>query len=161
MTTIRGQATALVEAPPDAVFAKVTDLAALPSWNEAMTAVCELPEHVTPGAEWVVEFHVLGRSWRSRSRCDSIDPTARRFTHRTGTDDGNPSSAEWEWTVAPVAPAESGSRVTVTWTLHPVTFWRRVLLARVRNRQLARREVPTSLAALGRVTNREATDTFT
>jgi hypothetical protein len=32
--------------------------------------------------------------------------------------------------------------------LRPVTFWRRVLLGRIRARQLARTEVPTSLAAL-------------
>ncbi|HET6875285.1 MAG TPA: SRPBCC family protein [Acidimicrobiales bacterium] len=156
MTTIKGQATAVVEAPADSVFTKLTDLTALPSWNEAMTRVCEVPDQLAPGAEWVVEFHVLGRTWRSRSRCESIDSVARRFTHRTGTDDGNQSYAEWEWAVE---PAGSGSRVTATWTLHPVTFWRRVLLARVRARQLGQREVPASLAALGRVTNRGAVGT--
>ena len=157
MTTIRGQVTAVVEASPDAVFTTLTDLSALPSWNEAMTTVCELPARLAPGAEWVVEFHVLGRTWRSRSRCESIDPAARRFIHRTGTDDGNPSYAQWEWAVD---PADPGSRVTVTWMLHPVTFWRRVLLARVRARQLAR-EVPTSLAALGRVASPKAVGTAT
>lgn len=156
MTTVRGEASAVVDAAPDAVFAKLTDLAGLPSWNEAMTRVCEVPDELTPGAEWVVEFHVLGRTWRSRSRCEHIDGRARRFVHRTSTDDGNPSYAEWEWTVA---QAGFASRVTVAWTLHPVTFWRRVLLARVRASQLARREVPTSLAALGRVVGRGTMDT--
>ena len=41
--------------------------------------------------------------------------------------------------------------MTVTWELHPVTFWRRMLLARIRGGQLAHTEVPTSLAALAAV----------
>ena len=36
----------------------------------------------------------------------------------------------------------------MTWTLNPQTFWRRVLLGRIRQRQLTKTEVPTSLAAL-------------
>jgi hypothetical protein len=38
----------------------------------------------------------------------------------------------------------------VTWELHPATFWRRVLLVRIRARQLSRTEIPASLAALAR-----------
>ncbi|MGH9205822.1 MAG: SRPBCC family protein [Acidimicrobiales bacterium] len=148
MTAINGNAGAEVGAGSEAVFAKITGLGELPSWNAVMTRVCEQPVRLEPGAQWVVEFHVLGRTWRSRSRCEAIDCDGCRFIYRTQTDDGNPSYATWEWTVTPIG---ARSRVEVSWELHPVTFWRRVLLAKVRNRQLARQEVPASLAALDRV----------
>jgi uncharacterized protein YndB with AHSA1/START domain len=148
MSEIRGKTTATIAASPDEVFAKITDMNGLPSWNSAMTRVCEQPARLETGAEWVVEFHVLGRTWLSRSRCEAIDPTARRFVYRSCTDDGNPSHAQWEWNVT---PAEQGSRVEVAWQLHPVTFWRRVLLGKIRARQLAHGEVAASLAELGRV----------
>jgi hypothetical protein len=45
--------------------------------------------------------------------------------------------------------ASNVREVTVTWTLNPQTFWRRVLMGRMRQRQLTKTEVPTSLAALG------------
>lgn len=137
---------AVVPADPDAVFAAVTDLARLPEWNARMTRAVELPARLVPGAEWVVEFEVYGRKWRSRSCLESVDAGERSFAYRTQTDDGNPSYAEWRWQVE---PADGGSRVSVSWTLHPRTFWRRTLLARIRARQLARTEVPASLAALG------------
>ena len=38
--------------------------------------------------------------------------------------------------------------MTVSWDLYPATFWRRVLLGRVRARQLARTELPASLTVL-------------
>jgi uncharacterized protein YndB with AHSA1/START domain len=134
-----------VNAASDAVFAEITDVAGLPAWNAAMTRVCEKPASLEPGTEWVVEFHWMGRTWRSRSRCQVIDPASLRFTHRTQTDDGNPSYADWEWTVT---PAGDRSTSEVSWELHPSTFWRRVLLAKIRNRQLATVEVPASLSAL-------------
>lgn len=94
----------------------------------------------------MVELHALGQTWPSRSRIEAIDATERRFAYHACTDDGNLSYTQWTWTVA---EAPAGSRVTVTWDLHPATFWRRVLLARIRARQLARTEVPASLRALG------------
>ena len=145
MSILTGMTTGVIEAAPLEVFAKLTNLSGLPSWNVAMTKVWELPENLEPGAEWVVECHVLGRSWRSRSRCEVFDPDAGPFAYRSGTDDGNPSYARWEWTVTPAGDATA---VEVRWELHPVTFWRRVLLGRIRARQLAKAEVPTSLGAL-------------
>lgn len=136
----------VLEAGPDAVFDTLTDLAHLPEGNAVIRRVLELPPRVEVGAEWVVELHALGRTWPSRSRIEVIDPTARRFTYHSRTDDGNPSLARWTWVVADDPP---GSRVTVTWDLHAATFWRRVLLARIRARQLARTEIPASLRALG------------
>jgi hypothetical protein len=129
----------------DVAFAALTDLARLPEWNEQMTAVVERPERLVPGAQWVVELAVFGRRWRSRSTVGMIDAEARRFEYRTQTDDGNPSFTNWSWQVE---PREQGCRVSVDWALHPATFWRRVLFARVRARQLAHHEVPASLAAL-------------
>lgn len=57
----------------------------------------------------------------------------------------DPSYAEWVWTVAPTS---EGCEISVSWQLHPATFWRRALLARIRQRQLRRTEVPASLTAL-------------
>lgn len=145
MTTIRGDVTAELAADAGAVFDTITDIGRLPSWNAVMTRVCDQPATLEAGSEWVVEFHVLGRTWGSRSRCELIDRDGRLFSHRTQTDDGNPSYANWQWVVTPLGDR---SEVHVSWELHPATFWRRVLLARVRNRQLARTEVPASLAAL-------------
>lgn len=140
-------ASTFVPATPDAVFGTLIDIARLPEWNGAMTSVIAQPDRLETGSEWVVEFHALGQTWRSRSVAEEIDLAGRRFVYRSGTDDGNPSYARWTWEVADDA---GGSRVTVTWELRPVTFWRRVLLARIRARQLARTEVPASLAALAR-----------
>ena len=138
-------ATAVVAASPEAVFSTLTDIAELPAWNARMTSVIDQPVELAVDAEWVVEFHALGQTWRSRSTVEQLDVAGRRFAYRSATDDGNPSYARWTWEVA---DDPAGSRVTVTWELHPVTFWRRILLARIRARQLRRTELPTSLAAL-------------
>jgi hypothetical protein len=76
---------------------------------------------------------------------ETLDPARRRFEYLAGTDDGNPSRALWTWQVD---DDPLGSRVTVSWDLRPITFWRRVLFVRIRGRQLARTEVPGSLRAL-------------
>lgn len=146
--TITGSATAAIPTTPAAVFSTLTNLDGLPSWNDKMTRVVEQPESLQPGAEWVVEFHALGSTWRSRSVADELDAVRGRFAYRSRTDDGNPSEARWTWDVV---ADPGGSRVTVSWSLRPVTFWRRVLLGRIRARQLARTEVPASLAALASV----------
>jgi uncharacterized protein YndB with AHSA1/START domain len=143
--TITGSSSVVVPANPDSVFAMLTNIEGLPSWNSRMTRVVEQPALLQPGSEWVVEFRVFGRTWHSRSTLDEFDPGGRRFTYRSRTDDGNPSEASWAWTVA---DDPAGARVTVSWSLRPVTFWRRVLLGPIRARQLAHTEVPASLAAL-------------
>lgn len=143
-----GSVTAYVKAPPDEVFALVTSVDRLPEWNDVIRRVVEAPGELAPGAEWVVECSTLRMTWRSRSRLVALDPEARRFVHRSGTDDGNPSWAQWTWEV--LAEGD-GSRVTVTWELHPATVGRKALMAPMRARMLARREVPASLSALARV----------
>jgi len=135
----------VLDAPPDAVFTTLTDIGRLPEWNKIITRVLDQPPALVPGAEWVVELHALGQTWPSRSRVEVIDLGQRRFAYRSCSDDGNPSYAVWTWTVA---DDPAGSRVTVSWDLHPATFWRRVLLARIRARQLAKTELPTSLQNL-------------
>lgn len=140
-------ASTVVPATADAVFRTLTDIARLPEWNDVMTSVIEKPDRLETGAHWLVEFHALGQTWRSRSVVEEIDMASRRFVYQSRTDDGNPSYARWRWEVSVHA---DGSQVSVTWELHPVTFWRRVLLVRIRSRQLARTEIPASLAALAR-----------
>lgn len=137
-----------IAADPDAVFRTITDLEALPTWNHAITRVLDLPPDLAEGREWVVEVRALGKSWPSRSRLEVLDIDGRRFRYRSGTDDGNPSYALWEWIVR---AAPGGCDVQVIWSVNPRTFWRRVLFAHVRTAQLRRREVPTSLLALAAV----------
>jgi hypothetical protein len=128
------------------LFAVVTDVDRLPEWNSIIRDVVERPSVLARDAEWVVELSAMGNTWRSRSRVLEHDVAALRFAYRSRTDDGNPSYGDWCWQVV---GDQGGSRVTVTWDLHPQTFWRRVLLAPVRNRQL-KREVRASLRALER-----------
>lgn len=137
--------TAHVGAEPTVVFAALTDPARLPHWNAAVRRVVEAPPSLTQGAEWVVEMHILGRTWHSRAEVTELDAEKLVFRHRSRTDDGNPSFADWSWTVTPT-PA-GGSDVTVSWDLHPQTFWRRVLFVHVRRWQL-RGEVAASMRAL-------------
>ena len=81
---------------------------------------------------------------------EAIDPIGRVFAYRSATDDGNPSYALWTWVVTDHA---DGALVTVACELHPRTFWRRVLLVRIRSRQLAHTELTHSLAALATATD--------
>lgn len=134
-----------LDVEPDAALRTIVDVHTLPSWNKAITRVLDAPATLTVGDEWVVELSALGQTWSSRSRLIALDRDARRFSYRSATDDGNPSYAEWTWTAA---EAPGGCEVTVTWTLNPQTFWRRALLGRVRQHQLIKTEVPTSLVAL-------------
>jgi uncharacterized protein YndB with AHSA1/START domain len=135
----------VLNAAPETVFATLVDLAGLPRWNDAIVALVEAPDALSPGSEWVVEMAALGQHWHSRSTVLELDPATGVFAYRSRTDDGNPSFADWRWVVRPRGEA---SHVTVTWDLHPMTFWRRRLLVHVRNSQLARTEVPRSLDAL-------------
>ena len=138
-------ATKVIAADPDDVFRLLAEPGRLPDWNRKIVRLVEAPEPLTTGSQWVVELSALGQSWLSRSTVVALDATKRRFAYRTQTDDGNPSYADWTWQVADAA---DGCTVTVTLGLHPVTFWRRVLLAKVRSRQLRRQELPESLDAL-------------
>ena len=138
-------ASQFVAAPADDVFALITTPERLPDWNGAIVRVVDAPDQLCRGAEWVVQLSALGQSWPSRSTVVDIDPQARRFAYRSQTDDGNPSYADWSWSIA---EAPGGCEVTVSYALHPATFWRRVLLSRIRSWQLRRRELPASLHAL-------------
>jgi uncharacterized protein YndB with AHSA1/START domain len=139
------QATGLVSARPDVVFDLLTTPARMSEWNRAIVRTTDAPAQLESGAQWVVEMHALGQSWPSRSTVKVLDKATREFSYRSQTDDGNPSYTDWSWQVA---DAPRGCDVTVSYTLHPATFWRRVLLAKVRARQLRRQEPPASLNAL-------------
>lgn len=138
-------ATRFVAAPPDDVFGLITAPERLPEWNRAIVCVVDAPDELQPGAEWVVQLSALGQSWPSRSTVADIDSQARHFAYRSQTDDGNPSYADWSWQVA---EAPGGCEVTVSCALRPATFWRRVLLAKIRGWQLQRQELPASLREL-------------
>jgi hypothetical protein len=133
-----------VAVAPGAVFSLLTDVARLPEWNDAITEVLELPDRLAPGSVWKVRLHALGQTWVSRSTLLELDEANRRFRHRSQSDDGNPSFADWEWDVAPDG---TGAKVTVTVALYPRTFWRKYLLVHLRRPSL-RREMKASLAAL-------------
>jgi uncharacterized protein YndB with AHSA1/START domain len=138
-------ASQFIAAPADDVFALITTPDRLPDWNGAIVRVVDAPDQLSPRAEWVVQLSALGQSWPSRSTVVDIDPQTRHFAYRSQTDDGNPSYADWAWSIAEVP---GGCEVTVSCALHPATFWRRVLLSRIRSWQLRRRELPASLHAL-------------
>ncbi|MFF2502692.1 SRPBCC family protein [Streptomyces sp. NPDC058067] len=146
---LTGALSASFRAPPDDVFALVTDLDRLPEWNRAVTEVLDRPAALAPGAEWVVRVRPAGLpSWRSRSWLEELDPQRRVFRHRSKADDKNPSHAEWLWQVD---EEPEGSRLTVSWELHPMTAGRKFLAAPLRGRMLVTSEVPDSLAALARM----------
>jgi uncharacterized protein YndB with AHSA1/START domain len=146
---LKGSATTTVSAAPDDVFATITDLSRLSEWNPVIKETVESPTALDPGSEWLVRCQAVGAmKWNSRSRCEELLLTERKFMHRSCTDDGNPSYAIWTWQVT---PSDGGARVDVTWELHPVTFWRRLLMARIRHRML-RKEVSQSLALLVHLT---------
>ena len=136
-----------VDAPPTTVLEQVTDIARLPEWNRAITAVLESPARLIAGAVWKVRLHALGQTWVSASTLSELNEAVGRFRYRSQTDDGNPSYADWEWLVAGDGP---GSQVTVTVTLHPATFWRKHLLVKLR-RPALRREMQASLRALAAI----------
>jgi uncharacterized protein YndB with AHSA1/START domain len=138
------RATKVIHADADTVFQLITDPHRLHTWNRIVQRTIEAPVEITPGAQWIIEMHALGQTWHSISTAVSIDPKVRQFMHRSATDDGNPSYADWTWTVTPDA---EGCVVEVSAALHPATFWRRVLLAKIRARQLGR-ELPESLDRL-------------
>jgi hypothetical protein len=117
----------------------------LPEWNPAITEVIEAPERLEPGTVWRVRVHALGQSWVSKSQVIVLDTAAGRFAYRSQSDDGNPSYADWEWHVESDG---DGSRVTVTVDLHPLSFWRKHVLIRIR-RPALRKEMQRSVAALG------------
>jgi uncharacterized protein YndB with AHSA1/START domain len=141
----RGEATAVIDADPDLVFAAITDPARLPLWNRRIAGIVQPPARpLAEGVEWKVQMAVPPARWVSRTRVLSYDPQQRRVRHRSQSDDGNPTYVDWTWTVTPTGGA---SHVHVDWDAHVKTFWRQLLFAKLRRSQLTD-EVPVSLGAL-------------
>lgn len=133
-----------IEAPPDAVFARIIDVAKLPAWNSAIREVTEQPQTLTPGVIWKVRIHALGSTWVSKSEVVELDRTSRRFSYRSQSDDGNPSYADWTWTV----DAEgAGAKVTVSFGINPKSFFRKYFGIHIRKPGL-RKEIKASLDRL-------------
>ena len=148
MARLTGNVIERLSVPSDDVFAILTDAHRLPDWNEKIHHVVDAPTRAPRrGDEWLVEVRAMGSRWNSRSRIEEVDPLAKRFSLRSQTDDGNPSFARWTWQIT---PTEGGSEVTVSWEVNPKTFWRTILLSRIRHRQL-KQEVRESLRAAERV----------
>lgn len=146
LNEFRGKASQLIDAAPQDVFAAITDLDRLPTWNAHVPKLVERPDRpLAKGVEWVVRINAMGSHWHSRSRVVAYDPEQGRFEHFTQSDDGNPSYANWRWQVTPTG--DGRSRLDVEWDVHPRTFWRRALFAKIRRRQLPN-EVTASLAKL-------------
>ena len=145
LTDFHGQASAIIDVAPAEAFTAITAIDRLPEWNKRIAAVTGTPRMpLAEGIEWTVQMHVPPAKWPSRSRVLTYDPVRLLFEHTSQSDDGNPSYAVWRWSVIPDA---DGTRVTVEWTGHPKTFWRRLLFARLRRKQL-HTEAPASLHAL-------------
>lgn len=147
MKPLEGNITEQLSAPADKLFDLISNAERLPEWNETIHHVVVAPDGETqPGDEWVVEVRAMASRWNSRSRIEKVDRDAGRFALRSQTDDGNPSYAKWEWALTPV---DGHTDVTVSWQIHPKTFWRKFLLSRIRHRQL-KEEVRGSLRAAER-----------
>ncbi len=145
MQEIHGTTTRTVDAPPEAIFALITDIDRLPEWNEAIENVVERPAGLDTGTEWVVKMHPNRMmSWKSRSSVEEIDRQGFRFGYRTRNEDGNPSYTLWRWEAD---PDDSGTKVSVRWDVYLKTLDRRLLAGPIRQRQL-RKEVAASLRAM-------------
>jgi uncharacterized protein YndB with AHSA1/START domain len=145
LTEFHGTETVQLAAEAHDVFDLLIDVERLPEWNAHVHHVIKRPDRpLAPGVEWVIQMRAMGTKWPSRSRALTVDRAALSFEHRSCSDDGNPSYALWSWQVTPTA---DGSTLTVTWTAHPRSFWRQLLLARARRPILAD-EVKASLAGL-------------
>ena len=145
LTDFHGQASTIIDAAPAEVFTAITAIGRLPEWNQRIAAVTRTPGMpLAEGAEWTVQMYVPPARWPSRSRVLTHDPVRLLFEYISQSDDGNPSYILWRWSIVPEG---NGTRVTVGWTGHPKTFWRRLVFARLRRKQL-QNEVPASLHAL-------------
>ena len=145
VTEFHGTETIQLSASAPDVFDLLVDVDRLPEWNAHVHHVIERPERpLSPGVEWVIQMRAMGGRWPSRSHALSVDRTALSFEHRSCSDDGNPSFALWSWRVS---PSDHGSRLTVSWSANPRSFWRKLLIARAR-RPLLADEVRASLAGM-------------
>lgn len=149
----RGRSSIHVDAPPEAVFAVVTDLPGLPSWNSRMTGVVEVPPELREGAEWVVGFAIAGVRFTCRSHVLELDRASHRFVYRSKREVSDPSFTIWSWKVEPEA---DGSRVILDWEMRSATLFRKKVVAPLRGRQIERSDVPASLAALAEEAVRRA-----
>lgn len=140
----RNRASIVIARPPSEVFAFITDIDRLPTWNDLITDIVTRPAELQPGAVWKVSMAQGPMRWVSRSTVVEYDPQHLRFVYRSGTDDDNPSFAMWSWQVV---RHPTGSELTVSWSVNPRTRIRRWLLAPIRARRLGA-EVPTSLVRL-------------
>jgi Polyketide cyclase / dehydrase and lipid transport len=145
LTEFHGIETIELSRTPSEVFDLLVDVEQLPGWNAHVHHVITPPDRpLAEGVEWVIQMRAMGTKWPSRARALTVDRAGMHFEHRSCSDDGNPTYGLWSWQVV---PTPGGCQLTVSWTVHPRSFWRKLLLARLRRPVLAD-EVRASLAGL-------------
>jgi len=96
--------TADIAAPPDRVWAVITDILSYPLWHPGVTRV-ELLTPSAPNPTWR-EFTKDGSMTYATIAADAPTRLVARIADR-----GLPFGGEWEWTIL---PTPGGSRVTIT-----------------------------------------------
>ena len=125
-TTSRGRVINLA-APAREVFDLLIDADRLPEWNVQYHEVLRSPGRpIGLGDEWMVDLHAMGRRTSISSRATEVNPAALHFEHRSCSE-GDASSVAWSWQVT---SQQSGTSLTVSWTLGPMSVWRRLLSGR-------------------------------
>lgn len=100
-----------VTAPPERVFALVSDITRMGEWSpEATGGVWKDAGGPAPGARFVGRNRRGKRSWSTSCTVHAYEPP-RRFGFSVTS--GPLSVAAWDYTIEPTA---SGCRVTETWT---------------------------------------------
>ena len=143
-----------VEAPPEAVWALVTDLTRTGEWSPVCTAcVWDDPEAVAEGpvvgAGFTGHNTSGGRSWETRCTVVAVDPP-REFRWEVNGD-----LVRWGYLLA---PADGGTELTETWEFTPrgQAYFRerfgehgdRMIAVRTEE---ARAGIPATLATLKRI----------
>lgn len=140
----------VVHAPPEAVYALVTDVARTGEWSPVCTGCWWDEGHGPAAGSWFTgRNEVPGRTWETRSRVEVAEP-GRAFTWVVGG-----SLVRWSYLLEPVP---EGTRLTESWEFLPdglALFAERYgddAAAQVADREAqARAGIPVTLAALARL----------
>jgi len=96
--------TARIEAPPEAVWAALTDPVSYPKWRPDVARI-----EVLPARDGAPAWREIGKNGTITFAMEALDPP-RRFVSRI-TDRSLPFGGAWEYVVAPDG---RGTRVTIT-----------------------------------------------
>jgi uncharacterized membrane protein len=113
----RAEHTVVVERPPEEVFAYLTDLSSVPSWQSGAVEVREPEGPLGVGTSYVQVLKFLGRRIETTLEVVAFEP-GRRFSLKTLS---GPIPFEVEHTLE---PAGDGTRLRVTLEGEPAGFFR-------------------------------------